>query len=503
MSKPVQAIVIMTDTQRKDMFGCYRDTGLRTPNVDRLASQGVRFENAYCCSPVCGPARSALFTGQYPHSNGGWGNGMAIDAITKTLGQRITDATDGATQCGYVGKWHLDGGDYFGMGRCPEGYDPDYWYDMRCYLDELSPEDRLRSRDVASNQAEGGFPRELTFAHRCSSRAIDFIRRHRDESFCLVLSYDEPHGPSLCPEPFASMYRDYRFPPAANGGDDLRDKPEIQRLWAGDNLDRDMDNHACHAPDFFGCHSFVDDEIGRVLEVIDDNTPESLVIFTSDHGDMLGSHRLERSGKGPAMYQEITNIPWIVRWPGQTPEGAVSDALISHIDLTPTLLQHFGIPIPRLLQGIDQHGAFTDPAVSLRDEVFIEWGRYEMDHDGFLSFQPIRCVFDGRYKLAVNLMDTDELYDVQADPGELKNLIHDPPDRARRDRLHDVILDWMSDTRDPFRGDYWRRRPWRVDAPPASWAYTGMTRQREHTEYEPHQLDYDTGLDMTEAVRPK
>ena len=137
----------MTDTQPVEMVGCYnRHTpgfGLQTPQIDRLAAQGIRFDRAYCCQPVCGPARSAMFTGTYPHSNGVWGNSMALDQQTTTMGQRLRDA---GLHTAYIGKWHLDGGDYFGYGRCPDGWDPRYWYDMKCYLDELPLTDRQRSR---------------------------------------------------------------------------------------------------------------------------------------------------------------------------------------------------------------------------------------------------------------------------------------------------------------------------------------------------------------------
>src|SRR4051812_24462945 len=128
---PRQVIFIMTDTQRTDMLGCYGNADLKTPCLDRLAAEGLRFDKAYTCQPVCGPARAALFTGLYPHTNGAWGNSMAIGDNVKTLGQRLTD---NGIHCGYLGKWHVDGSDYFGLGKCPPGWDKDYWYDMRMYL---------------------------------------------------------------------------------------------------------------------------------------------------------------------------------------------------------------------------------------------------------------------------------------------------------------------------------------------------------------------------------
>lgn len=133
-----QVIFLMTDTTRKDMVGCYGYPKMKTPNLDRLAEEGIRYENAYTCQPVCGPARSAIFTGTFPHTNGMVTNSIALGDNVKTIGQRLYDH---GIQCGYIGKWHLDGSDYFGNGRCPEGWDPEYWYDMKTYLNELTDEE--------------------------------------------------------------------------------------------------------------------------------------------------------------------------------------------------------------------------------------------------------------------------------------------------------------------------------------------------------------------------
>jgi uncharacterized sulfatase len=133
----------------------------------------------------------------------------------------------------------------------------------------------------------------------------------------------------------------------------------------------------------------------------------------------------------------------------------------------------------------------------------MEFARYETDHDGFGGFQLIRAAFDGRHKLVINLLTTDELYDLRDDPHEMVNLIASARHVSVRNALHDRILRWMNDTRDPFRGYYWERRPWRTDARIATWDYTGMTRQRENEPDEKRQLDYGTGLAMKSAVRKK
>ncbi|MCG8481328.1 MAG: sulfatase-like hydrolase/transferase [Spirochaetales bacterium] len=496
MGTRLRVIFIMTDTQRTDMVGCYGNGDMHTPHLDRLSSEGIRFDRAYTCQPVCGPARSALFTGTFPHTNGSWGNGMPLGANVKSVGQRLRDT--GLTTA-YIGKWHLDGGDYFGLGRCPDGWDREYWYDMRTYLEELTPAERRRSRDTTLDPGE--VTADFTFGHRCSNRAVDYIRRHRDDDFFLVVSYDEPHDPSICPEPYASMYRDYLFPRSPNVADPLDAKPEHQRIWAGDRLTEGGWAPEIRAAAFFGCNAFIDSEIGRLLEAVDEYADDALVIYTSDHGRFLHSHRL--TGKGPAMYEEITRIPLLVRWPSSAPRGVVCSQPVSHIDVVPTVMDFFQRPVPTMLEGRSLLPLFRAVDTRVNEAVFMEFGRYEVDHDGFGGFQPIRACCDGRYKLVINLLTGDELYDLTDDPAEMENLIVSPRYTAVRNALHDRILRWMNETRDPFRGYYWEDRPWRSDRRASSWEYTGMTRQREHEEYEPRQLDYDTGLEMTEAVRKK
>ncbi len=490
-----QVVLLITDTTRWDMLGCYRDTGIRTPYLDGLAAGGLRVDRAYTCTPVCGPARSALLTGTWPHANGALANSMAFGANFHTLGQRLSDH---GIATGYIGKWHLDGTDYFGNGQCPDGWDPDYWYDGRRYLDELTTEERVRSRAMDSN---GRVDENFTYAHRCSTRAIDFIERHRDERFFLVVSYDEPHGPSISPEPYASAYAEYDFPKSPNVWDTLKDKPDHQQVWAGERMSADRDAVRINKPAYFGSQSYVDAEIGRVLETIDDAASGALVCYTSDHGDALESHCL--TGKGPAFYDEVARIPLLIRWPGVTTPGSVCAQPGSHIDVAPTVLDAMGLPVPPSLDGTSMVPMLVDPTRRVNDCVFTEFHRFEIDHDGFGGLQLLRGVLGGHHKLVVNLLSGDELYDLDADPGEMTNLIDDPRHASIRDGLHDRLLSWMDDTRDPFRGYYWQHRPWRTGVPAPSWSGNGMTRQPDDDGYQPRMLDYDTGLPITETVRPK
>lgn len=506
---PKQAIFVLVDTQGTHCVGCYaQDPRLGTPNLDTLAKQGVRFNRAYSCSPVCGPARSAIFTGLYPHSNGVLGNDIPLQASIPTLGARLSKA--GIHAC-YIGKWHLDGTDYFGDGRCPEGWDPDYWYDGRNYLESL-PDRQARdlSRKVLGRRevSQHGITAKFTYAHRIADKAAEFIARHQDEDFFLVVSIDEPHHPFICPEPFVGRFDDFLIP-VPNADDTLAGKPPAQREWAdyanrlhqGSGLVRNDGELFAKAPHYLACNSFSDHEVGRVIAAVDKHTPQALVVYTADHGIMFGNHG-GLLDKGPAMYEEITRIPWIIRWPGYAPPGFVSKSLVSHIDLVPTFLEFFGVPASDLLQGRSLLGCFRQPAERPHDAVFIEFNRYEVDHDGFGAFFPIRCVFNGRYKLAVNLLETDEFYDLEADPEERNNLISDSQVADIRDRLHDRLLEWMNATRDPLRGPHWGRRSWRTVVG-STWD-NSFTRPRPFDEaFYPKTLLYDTGHEIDRYVYKK
>lgn len=494
---PKQVVLLMTDTTRKDMLGCYGNHSMHTPNLDALAQRGLRYENAYTCQPVCGPARSAIFTGLFPHSNGMVANSIAMGDNVKTIGQRLTD---NGIHCGYIGKWHLDGSDYFGNGMCPEGWDEDYWYDMRRYLEELPEEDRMRSRQ-SKTSFDPDMSAEFTYAHRCSDRALKFLKQYKDKDFFLTVSYDEPHGPCLCPAPYNTMYKGVQMPSSENYADDLTKKPLYQQLWAGKDMQAPPEK--LHASSdalslFLGCNSFADMEIGRVLDAVEKLAPDAMIVYTSDHGDMLGNHRLQM--KNAVMYKEAANIPLLIK--GGI--AGVIDAPASHIDITPTLLDYFDIPLPRQLEGKSMLPQIMGETEKINEYAFCEFTRYEADHDGFGGLQMMRGVTDGRYKLLLHLCDTDELYDMQNDPAEIENLIESGNMQIIevRNHLHDVLLAHMNTTRDTYRGYPWACRPWRKEKMPC-WENDGYTRQRENEEYEPRQLDYDTGLPMKTAVRSK
>jgi uncharacterized sulfatase len=495
--------------------GCYDRRAIGTPSIDRLAAGGVRFERAYTTCPVCSPARGAIFTGLYPHSNGVWGNEMAIGRDTLTLGERL--AAEGV-HAAYVGKWHLSATDYFDTGRCPPGWDARYWFDGRNHLDSLPEEMRRWSREYHTPEEirAADYTREKTFAGGVTDRAVEFLGAHGEEEFCLCVSYDEPHHPSIAPAPFCDLYGDYRFDVGPAHADDLAGKPEHHRAWARDCRRetsaswREQGQYVLQP--YFACNTFVDDEIGRVVEAVEANAPDALVIYTSDHGEMMWAHRL--NSKGPVMYEQITRIPMLLHGQGIAPGRTLREP-VSHIDITPTILDYFSLELPPILQGRSllervsspgrgaSIGSVAGPApATIADAagdaeagagagVFLEFNRHNVNTDGYGGFQPIRCVLDGRYKLVVNLLDRDELYDLHTDPHELRNLIDEPSVAAHRGRLHAALTEWMDETRDPFRGPGWLRRHW---MPAGEMPWPHARRPRLPDGVHPPALGYLTGM---------
>ncbi len=493
-------VLIMTDTQATNVVGTYGHPELDTPNIDNLAKRGIKFDQAYTTCPLCTPARAGMFTGIYPHTAGAWTNNLPLSDNIKTMGQRFQD---NGYHTAYIGKWHLDGHDYFGTGICPDGWDETYWYDGKLYLSGLGKEEihlwREGLSSVESLRAHNVQP-EFTWAHRISDRAIEFLQKHSDEPYLLVVSYDEPHHPFTCPPEYAEKFQNYWHPVGPGAYDTLGNKPVHHREWA-ESVKIELENGRVRHPMYFGCNSFVDHEIGRVIGAVhkysgdggghgdqDGRLENTYIVFTSDHGDMLGAHGI--TGKGPAMYEEIAHIPLIIEGPAGLGAGAVKETLVSHIDLLPTLLELAGLEIPPIL-----HGESLVPLLQGKEDpdrdVVIGFERYEIEHDSWGGFQPVRCIVSDRHKLVINLLHTDELYDLQADPAEVNNLIDHPDYTAVRNSMHDRLLDWMYEKRDPFRGPVWERRPWR-DTRRFQWR--GDFRPRPADGYAPEVRDYDTGL---------
>jgi uncharacterized sulfatase len=291
-----------------------------------------------------------------------------------------------------------------------------------------------------------------------ADRAIDFLEHAGNDPFVLAVSFDEPHAPYVAPPDYWEKFAEDELPTPANFNASVEGKPQIQQLAKKENVDVMGLWDDVLKRKFYGCNSYIDREIGRVIDAVDrvcrDNT---MIIYTADHGDMGGAQG--QLFKGPFMYENTCNIPFIVRLPNG-PSGVVSHSLISHLDILPTMMELAGMEIPSRLHGVSIAPILYDPNTKVRDTVLINWHRFSAQLDKYGHFYPIRCLVDERHKLVINLFQTDELYDLEKDPLELNNLINDPDWAEARNHLHEQLIQEMDRIKDPLRSIYWANRPW-------------------------------------------
>ncbi len=496
MNRP-NILLTITDTQPTSFLGCYTGDDRGTPHLDALAARGTRFEQAYTTCPLCTPARAGLFTGQTPTRSGAFTNSQPLGQTVRNMGQYFTAA---GYRSAYIGKWHLDGHDYFGDGCCPDGWDEAYWYDGKRYLLDLTPEQVKVWRTLYPWSSETFEKHEIdaafTWAHRISDNALRFLSEQEqdDRPYLLVCSYDEPHHPFFCPPEYVARYEaeDAGWDIGPSAFDDLQNKPPHQQEWAEGPFGISGEpSGTFHNPAMMGCNAFVDEEIGRVLnkaQALADKTGQpTWIVHTSDHGDHMGTHRLR--SKGATAYDANARVPLLV----VSPEGgpAVQKSVVSLMDILPTLLDAAGIEAPACLDGRSFRPLVGNDDHEAERCAFLEFTRYEVGHDGFGGFLPMRALVHGDWKLVLNGLGTDELYHLGNDPDELRNLIEDPASAAERDRMHDRLLAWMDEHEDPWRGRMWEHRSWRR-VPRNVWEHAAMRPVRLNG-LQPPYFDYDTG----------
>ena len=464
-------VFITTDTQGQNMVSAYgKNPAARTPSIDRLASTGVLFENSYCSAPVCTPARSTWYSGLPPNRNGAFMNALAFSRHLPLLGDLMTGA---GYRCFHLGKWHLDAEGYAGRGFAQAGFDKSVWYDQINFLEDVGREGVNRF---------GGWNKGLEdeaycFGHRVAERAIGLMRQHGPGAAPLFLAvdFDEPHGPYICPPPFRGRNKQADLPVPSTFRSEMAGKPWVQRqtaAWLAEQRPT-PDTYPRYYHKYYDCNEYVDYEIGRVAEAARTILgEETVIIYTSDHGDHLGQFGLQP--KGPTMYEATAAVPLIISAPrlvrkGGLPLGSRCAGLVGATDVWRTILDFAGVaPKEQELRDPAYTGRSVVPVLegktdSVREEVVVEYTRFGVTFDQVGGFFPIRCIRSGDWKLAVNLFDTDELYNLAEDPDESVNRIEDSAAASVRNDLHDRLLSYMSDTRDLFRGRHWGSRSWRPE----------------------------------------
>jgi uncharacterized sulfatase len=433
-------VAIVTDDQARWAVGAYGNRECRTPHLDRLAREGAKFLSAFVPTPVCSPSRASYLTGLYGSQVGisDWiapnesarGVGLAKDALTwpavlQKAGYRTA----------LVGKWHLGGRPEFHPTR--RGFD----HFLGGLGGGFAPQNPVLEVDGKETRLEGFSADVVTDA------ALRWLHANRDRPFALLIHYREPHMPyaPVRPEDAAHFKNLDPTIPAFPSLDVRQVKQWYREYYA-----------AVHA---------VDRNLGRVLKTLAELKLDTrtVVTFTSDHGYMIGHHGLHAKGNAywiaggvrgptrPNLFEESIRVPLLVRWPGVVKPGTEINEPVSNLDTFASVLGMLGVPMPKdlKLQGADFSPLLRGQKVPWRSTLF---GQYDL-HNGGLAY--MRMVRTPRWKLVRHLRANglDELYDLEADAGEMRNLFQAAKARKVRHELCERLVEWMKSIGDPLLAD--------------------------------------------------
>jgi len=474
MPKP-NLLFLFTDEQRADTMAAYGNRRIRTPHLDALARDSTVFERAYVTQPVCTPSRSSIMTGLYPHTSGCTANNIPLPESVPTLVELLDDRE---YTCGYHGKWHL-GDEIFPQHGFADWisiedgyrkyYRPNQDRSAHCsYYHWLLAQGFTPSSGEPDFAAFGRgesarFPAPYSKPDFLARTASRFIRENRDRPFALFVNYLEPHMPFF--GPYDDMYAPDAIDLPANFDTPPHpDEPLKCRLlrerYAKGFGEQELATEAGWRrliANYWGLVSLVDESVGRILASLtdcglDNNT---IVVFTSDHGDMMGSHRLLAK---TVMYEEAVRVPLLMRAPGLG--AARVEAPVSQIDLVPTLLDLMGRPPADGLPGRSLRPVLERREGPAEDHVFIEWNgrdgeeqyRRQSDYNADaarIAGSPVRSVVspDG-WKLNLSVADKSELYNLNDDPLERTNLFYSGEHGDVIRRLTDQIRRFQQATAD-------------------------------------------------------
>lgn len=427
-------------------------TPVQTPNLARLADEGVRFDEAFCQSPICTPSRVSYLTGQYPLNHGYYGITKWNGHLRHDIPNLFSVAEELGYRTGVFGKVHT-----------PEGLVEEHVDDVRSFdshTDYLRGRGSLEDRDsLELQEAESGqsfdarasrLPFEDHFEHYATDRAQEFIRED-DGPFCVWLSFSRPHQVYTPAEEFWEQYpdeEDLRLPPTAD--EDLSDKPPHQSTPA---LNEESP-HAVFEPSnhdaflrrklrgYLGCVSEVDALVGQMLDFLEAEglREDTIVVYCADHGDFATEHGFPEKAPGIS-YDAITRVPYIWSWPGRIDKGSVVDDLVETIDFLPTICNLLDVDPPDTADGHDLGGYLTGEQTNpIREYAITEnpWAKCVRTGSQKLTIYPGDFFGDGSEEFL-------EFYDLDTDPWEKQNLAETDPDEytteinTHRRLLHDFL----------------------------------------------------------------
>ena len=480
-------LIITTDQQRTDSLSCYGSAFTDTPHLDKMASEGICLERAYCTNPVCTPARASIFTGKYVSRHGAWNVGMNVPEDEQMISHRLADV---GYRTHYIGKAHFQPfgaspelsletrnnndrypefrGPYYGfetielaLGHATYGVAGHYGEWVKSQVSEEEFASYSKARRLSQTGFGGGahdwdIPLKYHNSIWTADRTIDFLANHdADQPFLLAVGFQDPHHPHCVPTEFEERVEPAEVPLPDYVERELEDKPlhftaarcgELSKLetrgkfaMAGQGGGADFrkvseDDARLGRAYYYNMVKIIDQQMGRILECLDENglSENTLVLFTTDHGELLGDHGLWM--KGPFHYEQLVCVPTLIRYPAAIPSGQRSQALFSHVDIVPTVLAAAGLPITEDIDGVDAMPILSGEQESVRDTLLIEC----VDDPQGLRLKTI--VTDTRKLTWYCGHPYGELYDLENDPAERVNQWDNPAYASEKANLISAIL---------------------------------------------------------------
>jgi arylsulfatase len=493
MPEKPNVLFIMTDQESVSLSGCYGNKVINTPARDSIAQNGIRFQNHYIASFPCCPSRATIVTGQYAHHTGVPAQNIVLDPQKETFGNHFSKAGYATT---WIGKSHLGGWfEPHDEPTCPyselvmgeNGYSLiDYpggaggedsalngfetwisgWTDYRHYLQTTDlPDDIKNDRWVGghavmesgpdSEHAYSRLTQDHHMANWMSSRAVEVIENasEDDKPFCLMLSYYAPHHPVAPPKPYDTMYplEDVSLPLSYRAGAENKNMPDVPTdehdygnyiagTWTEDQA-------KSYLARYYGYVSYIDDQMMRVLDALKatGHYENTLIVFTSDHGDMLCEHGMiyKHCFNG---FDTLMKVPLLMQWPAMLPKGVVYEGLSSHVDLVPTILELAGVKSGVDMDGMSLARSIRGGSAAERDSIFVDvMNNGYMIRRGIWKFVLNVSVWDGN-----PVHKIDELFNVNQDPAEMHNLIFDCDQADRIEALKAQLFEWLENTGHPY-----------------------------------------------------
>jgi arylsulfatase A-like enzyme len=400
-------LFILTDDLRYNALGCIGHPFVKTPNIDRIAREGATFSNAFCTTPLCSPSRASFLTGRYVRSHGVLGNGDS-NAISHQLITWPRLLHDSGYETCYAGKWHM------GEDDTPRpGFDR--WVSFKGQGTFNDPALNIDGNRIQTS----GYVTDILTGH-----AVEFLAKKRSKPFVMYLAHKAVHNPVTPAERHKNLFANETILRAANAKDSLDGKPALQRKVKGAPGPNTTGTSDEAIRNQLRCLTSVDEGIGTILKTLEDTgqLDNTFVVFTSDNGFFWGEHRLDNKRWA---YEEALRIPMVMRYPKLIRPGSKVGRMVLNVDMAPTMLELAGLKPPADVHGRSILPLLNGTVKEWRTSFLSEYFK-EPNYPLVPNWQAVRN--EGwKYVHYTELEGMDELYNIAADPGEMKNLIHDAP----------------------------------------------------------------------------